>query len=1258
MLRTQKFAKQVVGCPATFQLRRMQMLSMCRKFSSVTSKIEASTNDSANTKLLLAERAVSDRLLRALAPTTMRFKNEIAGYASVRLIGDSSEAHGRFRYWTSTPHGQAQAVYYRCKLSAAAGASALEAGTEIVLDLNRLSSEFGRPVALRSMAISPDSDHSILLAVVDTEGDDRPQLLIRPIGNGIVSERLADGRRRRRKRPFDAETLSDVGGAVWLPAQPGQPASLLYTRLDDTLRSFCVRRRTLPYAWPGPSSAACPPHRAGHAAAIAQPFELAKDELIFTMPPGLDDAAQASIIVSKDGAFASINLNSREGTAAVLIYDRSFCAGSHMDGIPGVSDAAGPAPCETPSQPSGRLILIRPPMVQSGAAAAAVDAGLAQTAPSGLQYFLAHAQGHLLMVTNAGGAENYCILRAPLSNALAAARPASSASAVKLQTEPQDDHRDGLPLWEVPADALTWSPLVPHRSNVHIDDVEVCGGGRWLLVYEAVDDLPRLLVVPISKADSTAAPASGADSSTSVYPSALPAGSFYVPLPAGTVEIAGAINADAGSAVFRFSAVFATRPACEFSIDLDAAAADVPRGGAGAAASSAAAPTARQGHLRTVVQRIAGTAPDRPLFATDTLTSYRLQAPSWDGTSVPVTLTHRADLGIDAAAAQDLCRRLCEASTRWYAAAASPAVSRGPLSSWSGSTSLDSSVAPPVSPVAVALALACEGWDDWRFETGSPILTQERAGASQAPGSQATSMYPLLSGRPGMEACGFHGPLPPHLSAADVKRIAQVCSSGQERALPLSRITRFLDAVEATAGSTSGSGSSDAAAAWAAGLATVSDSSSPNVSASSRGGLFSGLSSLLQLADRKAPVDTHRRVLAAEEPLSQSLPVLVPERARGTHSKRSRRERPSESVDHEAPEALSAFLRELAVSDSDDAHQPSHGGPASGHEAGKATAKLAMAGSPPFACPRSYERSCGNPALLQLYGAYGHTLSTAYDPSLLPLLTRGWVAAFAHVRGGGEGGMRRWYEAGRGRRKHNGAHDAVAAVRTLIATGLTRSRWLALRSESAGGVLGGYIANEWPHLAYAHVMRVPFVDVLGGLSDPALPLAAAEYQEWGGNPAVSDAATASGTGAAAAAAKAFVAAYDPLRNAPGSTSASTAADLHRAAAAALASPHIMAVADTVDPRVPAASVATYIRSWRSAAEVARTALTHSGSSAIGTAAGGSSQPVAAHHVCKVTEHGHEGSADIFERFSDDGEQLAFLYAAMGLPLPAAAAASP
>eukprot|EP00891_Asterochloris_glomerata_P004781 jgi/Astpho2/4781/fgenesh1_pg.00067_%23_227_t len=89
-----------------------------------------------------------------------------------------------------------------------------------------------------------------------------------------------------------------------------------------------------------------------------------------------------------------------------------------------------------------------------------------------------------------------------------------------------------------------------------------------------------------------------------------------------------------------------------------------------------------------------------------------------------------------------------------------------------------------------------------------------------------------------------------------------------------------------------------------------------------------------------------------------------------------------------------------------------------------------------------------HPVLMKVYGAYGISLDTGFEVEGLPLLQRGWLLAFAHVRGGGELGRRQ-----------------------------------------RGSLL-------------AAVLRVPFVDLLSHVTDNGLPLTQHEHEEWG-NPAES-----------------------------------------------------------------------------------------------------------------------------------------------------------
>ena len=55
---------------------------------------------------------------------------------------------------------------------------------------------------------------------------------------------------------------------------------------------------------------------------------------------------------------------------------------------------------------------------------------------------------------------------------------------------------------------------------------------------------------------------------------------------------------------------------------------------------------------------------------------------------------------------------------------------------------------------------------------------------------------------------------------------------------------------------------------------------------------------------------------------------------------------------------------------------------------------------------RGLKLNGSNPALMTVYGAYGHCLDTGFQPEQLSVLDRGWVIALAHVRGGGELGRK------------------------------------------------------------------------------------------------------------------------------------------------------------------------------------------------------------------------------------------------------------
>jgi oligopeptidase B len=134
--------------------------------------------------------------------------------------------------------------------------------------------------------------------------------------------------------------------------------------------------------------------------------------------------------------------------------------------------------------------------------------------------------------------------------------------------------------------------------------------------------------------------------------------------------------------------------------------------------------------------------------------------------------------------------------------------------------------------------------------------------------------------------------------------------------------------------------------------------------------------------------------------------------------------------------------------------------------------------------------------LLYGYGAYGHSLDPEFLSLRLSLLDRGVAYAVAHVRGGGELG-KDWHEAGRGLRKETSVTDFLACADALLARGIAAPGRIGAMGESAGGFLVAAAANRRPDLFAAIAVDCPFVDLVGVLSDPALPFTMTDRLEWG-----------------------------------------------------------------------------------------------------------------------------------------------------------------
>jgi oligopeptidase B len=148
-------------------------------------------------------------------------------------------------------------------------------------------------------------------------------------------------------------------------------------------------------------------------------------------------------------------------------------------------------------------------------------------------------------------------------------------------------------------------------------------------------------------------------------------------------------------------------------------------------------------------------------------------------------------------------------------------------------------------------------------------------------------------------------------------------------------------------------------------------------------------------------------------------------------------------------------------------------------------------------------RAGTNPLWVYGYGSYGYSLPIGFSSNRLSLLDRGFVLAYAHIRGGGDLG-KPWHDAGRLMAKMNTFTDFIAAAEHLVAHGYGDAARVSAEGGSAGGLLMGAIVNLRPDLFRAILSHVPFVDVMNTMLDASLPLTVPEYEEWG-NPNEKDA---------------------------------------------------------------------------------------------------------------------------------------------------------
>ncbi len=150
----------------------------------------------------------------------------------------------------------------------------------------------------------------------------------------------------------------------------------------------------------------------------------------------------------------------------------------------------------------------------------------------------------------------------------------------------------------------------------------------------------------------------------------------------------------------------------------------------------------------------------------------------------------------------------------------------------------------------------------------------------------------------------------------------------------------------------------------------------------------------------------------------------------------------------------------------------------------------------------TFKQDGTNPLYQYGYGAYGITIDPYFSDARLSLLDRGFVMAYAHVRGGQLLG-KDWYDGGRLKNKTNSFNDFIDVTKGLLAQKYADPDKVFAVGGSAGGLLMGAVINQAPELYLGVAAHVPFVDVVSTMLDDSLPLTTNEYDEWG-NPNVKE----------------------------------------------------------------------------------------------------------------------------------------------------------
>ncbi len=137
------------------------------------------------------------------------------------------------------------------------------------------------------------------------------------------------------------------------------------------------------------------------------------------------------------------------------------------------------------------------------------------------------------------------------------------------------------------------------------------------------------------------------------------------------------------------------------------------------------------------------------------------------------------------------------------------------------------------------------------------------------------------------------------------------------------------------------------------------------------------------------------------------------------------------------------------------------------------------------------------------YGCYGSDYDLNYGHGFTfntatSLMDRGMIIAIAHVRGGGDLGLH-WYLGGRYQSRLHVLEDFIAGAEYLVRFGVTKKKWIAISSYSAGGFIIGNMISMFPDYWGSAVIHMGFTDYIGSMLNPQIPFTKLEW-DLHGNP--------------------------------------------------------------------------------------------------------------------------------------------------------------